>query len=81
MDATYFTGQVSRSNRYEILVPWEPEPKRTMKWCYRCRKFKPCYTVHSEFYRKAAQHDGYSGECKMCDLTVRAESRRKKKAQ
>lgn len=76
MDATYFTGQVASRNRNEILVPYEPEPRITEKWCYRCRRFKP----YGEFYRKALKFDGYSDECKLCDKAVRRESWNKKNA-
>jgi len=71
MDAPHFTGQVSKSNRYEILIPYEPEPRITHKWCYRCRSFKP----YDEFYKKTCHYDGYSGECKLCDGAVRTETR------
>lgn len=75
MDATYFTGQVSKSNRNEILVPYEPEPRILEKWCYRCRMWKP----YSDFYGNRAQHDGVSRECKPCDHSVRLESLKKKR--
>ena len=74
MDAPYYSGCGTESSRRKIIVPYESEQKVVAKWCYRCRRFK----LYDDFYRKAVQYDGYSSECKLCDHTLRVESRRKK---
>ena len=75
MDAPYYSGASAESISRKIIIPYEPEPRIPEKWCYRCRKFK----IYDDFHRKASHYDGYSGECKLCDNTVRNESREKRR--
>jgi len=63
MDATYFTGQVAKSNRHEILVPWEPEKRDVLKWCWKCREWR----VFSMFQKNKNRPDGYQSECVLCN--------------
>ena len=75
MEFSHGGGSVPASHSGKIIVPWEPDPRITDKWCYRCRRFKP----FSEFHRNVVRNDGLSGECRLCDNMIRGESRAKRR--